>query len=159
MQLRRDSNPQPLDSKSNALSSCATESAPHVILITADHHHNLRPHISCWLPRWKMKKRGISLDWGLAGIEPATSRTLNENHTTRPQTRHDMWCGSDQIMLRRAEGGIEPLSFHTPTDLKSALLTRRDHPRSSSRSDQIQLITTTPVRFELTRVEPIRFLI
>ena len=29
----------------------------------------------------------------------------------------------------RVEGGIEPLSYYTSTDLKSAHLTREDHPR------------------------------
>ena len=32
-------------------------------------------------------------------------------------------------MLQRAEGGIEPLGCYTATDLKSAHLTREDHPR------------------------------
>ena len=32
-------------------------------------------------------------------------------------------------MIRRAEGGIEPLGYYTATDLKSAHLTREDHPR------------------------------
>ena len=31
--------------------------------------------------------------------------------------------------IYRAEGGIEPLSYYTATDLKSAHLTREDHPR------------------------------
>ena len=33
----------------------------------------------------QMNFQQILFVWGLAGIEPATSRTLNENHTTRPQ--------------------------------------------------------------------------
>ena len=34
-----------------------------------------------------------------------------------------------KIKIYRAEGGIEPLGYYTATDLKSAHLTREDHPR------------------------------
>ena len=39
-------------------------------------------------------------------------------------------CKKNKLHIYRAEGGIEPLGYYTATDLKSAHLTREDHPRT-----------------------------
>ena len=51
-----------------------------------------------------------------------------------------------KINIYRAEGGIEPLGYYTATDLKSAHLTREDHPRI------LYVIYMTQVGFKPTSI-------
>ena len=57
------------------------------------------------------------INWGQAGIEPATSRTLNENHTTRPLAHYYyyyvLWYAKMKLTL---PAGLEPATYRLTAD-------------------------------------------
>ena len=61
--------------------------------------------------------------WGQAGIEPATSRTLNENHTTRPLAHYYDWLPYTYVRIRDKK-----IFWYAPTRARTGDLSVNSRP-------------------------------